>query len=101
MMPPPVTGAGDGNRTHASSLGSCSSTIELHPHAAPVYARRGRLATRDAGRAGAGVPASEPAADRGEGGGLLAALLAGVQAHAEVGVEAEHRGARADRERGV
>src|SRR5687768_18502091 len=24
-------GAGDGNRTHASSLGSCSSTIELHP----------------------------------------------------------------------
>ena len=25
-------GAGDGNRTHVSSLGSCSSTIELHPH---------------------------------------------------------------------
>jgi hypothetical protein len=25
------TGAGDGNRTHVSSLGSCSSTIELHP----------------------------------------------------------------------
>jgi hypothetical protein len=24
-------GAGDGNRTHVSSLGSCSSTIELHP----------------------------------------------------------------------
>src|SRR5262249_17390524 len=23
-------GAGDGNRTHVSSLGSCSSTIELH-----------------------------------------------------------------------
>jgi hypothetical protein len=28
-----VNGAGDGNRTHASSLGSCSSTIELHPRA--------------------------------------------------------------------
>ena len=25
------SGAGDGNRTHVSSLGSCSSTIELHP----------------------------------------------------------------------
>jgi hypothetical protein len=25
------SGAGDGNRTHASSLGSCSSAIELHP----------------------------------------------------------------------
>src|SRR5580765_5273537 len=31
-------GAGDGNRTHVSSLGSCSSTIELHPlnHAAQI-----------------------------------------------------------------
>ena len=28
---PSLFGAGDGNRTHASSLGSCSSTIELHP----------------------------------------------------------------------
>src|SRR5256885_12814843 len=28
----PGVGAGDGNRTHVSSLGSCSSTIELHPH---------------------------------------------------------------------
>jgi hypothetical protein len=28
------SGAGDGNRTHASSLGSCSSTIELHPRSA-------------------------------------------------------------------
>ena len=26
-----VGGAGDGNRTHATSLGSWSSTIELHP----------------------------------------------------------------------
>ena len=26
-----IDGAGDGNRTHVSSLGSCSSTIELHP----------------------------------------------------------------------
>src|SRR5258706_5915136 len=25
------TGAGDGNRTHVCSLGSCRSTIELHP----------------------------------------------------------------------
>jgi hypothetical protein len=29
-------GAGDGNRTHVSSLGSCSSTIELHPPGAPT-----------------------------------------------------------------
>ena len=27
------TGAGDGNRTHASSLEGWNSTIELHPHA--------------------------------------------------------------------
>jgi hypothetical protein len=27
------SGAGDGNRTHVISLGSWSSTIELHPHA--------------------------------------------------------------------
>ena len=26
------SGAGDGNRTHASSLEGWSSTIELHPH---------------------------------------------------------------------
>jgi hypothetical protein len=29
-----VTGAGDGNRTHVRSLGSSSSTIELHPQSA-------------------------------------------------------------------
>jgi hypothetical protein len=29
-------GAGDGNRTHVSSLGSCSSTIELHPQPALI-----------------------------------------------------------------
>ena len=34
----PGDGAGDGNRTHVSSLGSCSSTIELHPH--PLNCRR-------------------------------------------------------------
>ena len=27
-----IVGAGDGNRTHVWSLGSSSSTIELHPH---------------------------------------------------------------------
>ena len=27
-----ITGAGDGNRTHVSSLGSSHSTIEQHPH---------------------------------------------------------------------
>ena len=30
-LAPDECGAGDGNRTHVSSLGSCSSTIELHP----------------------------------------------------------------------
>lgn len=36
------TGAGDGNRTHVSSLGSYSSTIELRPHGAGrVYAGAG------------------------------------------------------------
>ncbi len=34
-------GAGDGNRTHASSLGSYSSTIELHPRYAQCLNRRG------------------------------------------------------------
>ena len=29
-------GAGDGNRTHVSSLGSYSSTIELHPRKAII-----------------------------------------------------------------
>ena len=32
-------GAGDGNRTHVSSLGSYSSTIELHPHRAGILCR--------------------------------------------------------------
>ena len=27
--------AGDGNRTHVSSLEACCSTIELHPHIVP------------------------------------------------------------------
>ena len=31
MSPFLSTGAGDGNRTHATSLGSWSSAIELHP----------------------------------------------------------------------
>lgn len=36
------TGAGDGNRTHVSSLGSYSSTIELRPPGADrVYAGAG------------------------------------------------------------
>ena len=41
------TGAGDGNRTHVSSLGSCSSTIELHPPHAKVYEVRSATATSD------------------------------------------------------
>src|SRR5690606_14720089 len=52
--------------------------------------------TQPAPRAG-----SEPAAQGRERGALLAALLAGVQAHAEVGVHAEQRGARAEGQRGV
>jgi hypothetical protein len=31
-----ANGAGDGNRTHVSSLGSYSSTIELHPRAGVI-----------------------------------------------------------------
>ena len=31
------SGAGEGNRTLVCSLGSCRSTIELHPHRHPVY----------------------------------------------------------------
>ena len=34
-------GAGDGNRTHASSLGSCSSAIELHPRTSGLRQARG------------------------------------------------------------
>ena len=30
-----MTGAGEGNRTLVCSLGSCRSTIELHPHWTP------------------------------------------------------------------
>src|ERR1700733_5688442 len=36
-------GAGDGNRTHVSSLGSCSSTIELHPRGDLILRVRRRL----------------------------------------------------------
>ncbi len=44
-------GAGDGNRTHVSSLGSYSSTIELRPHCrVKVYADRPVL--RNAGAMG-------------------------------------------------
>ncbi len=31
-----LSGTGDGNRTHASSLGSSRSTIELHPRWLPI-----------------------------------------------------------------
>ena len=31
-LPDNILGAGDGNRTHVTSLGSWGSTIELHPH---------------------------------------------------------------------
>ena len=41
----PGNGAGDGNRTHVSSLGSCSSTIELHPRGSrDIKESRGLLA---------------------------------------------------------
>ncbi len=33
------TGAGDGNRTHTSSLGSYSSTIELRPRSVRILAK--------------------------------------------------------------
>ena len=32
-----MTGAGDGDRTHVCSLGSCRSTIELHPRGCAFY----------------------------------------------------------------
>lgn len=32
-----MSGAGDGNRTHATNLEGWSSTIELHPHASPNH----------------------------------------------------------------
>src|SRR5690606_39858247 len=54
------------------------------------------LATRDADPA-APRTGSEPAAQGRERGGLLAALLAGVQAHAEVGVHAEQRDRKSTR----
>lgn len=43
---PRKDGAGDGNRTHASSLGSCSSTIELHPRRAIMQSRNERRNAR-------------------------------------------------------
>ena len=36
-------GAGDGNRTHVSSLGSYSSTIELHPRKAIIADQSGGI----------------------------------------------------------
>ncbi len=44
----PGNGAGDGNRTHVSSLGSCSSTIELHPRPWGRIVRKGRFARQSA-----------------------------------------------------
>ena len=39
--PAPINGAGDGNRTHVSSLEGWCSTIELHPHGSlPHSAKR-------------------------------------------------------------
>ena len=34
------SGAGDGNRTHATSLEGWGSTIELHPHLFPKFRQR-------------------------------------------------------------
>jgi hypothetical protein len=39
-------GAGDGNRTHVCSLGSCRSTIELHPHPAGLVAQAAVFVSR-------------------------------------------------------
>src|SRR5690606_41409196 len=44
-------GAGDGNRTHASSLGSCSSTIELRPRGGQSMPATATGATRAGRRA--------------------------------------------------
>ena len=38
-----LIGAGDGNRTHVSSLGSYSSTIELHPRKAIIADQSGGI----------------------------------------------------------
>jgi hypothetical protein len=38
-----ANGAGDGNRTHVSSLGSYSSTIELHPRKAIIADQSGGI----------------------------------------------------------
>ena len=35
-------GAGDGNRTHATSLEGWDSTIELHPHGADLFGMSAR-----------------------------------------------------------
>ena len=37
--PAEISGAGDGNRTHAASLEGWNSTIELHPHIVALHRR--------------------------------------------------------------
>ena len=58
---PENTGAGEGNRTLVCSLGSCRSTIELHPRAQGLILYHGPLQpqqTHSAARAAAGASPS-------------------------------------------
>src|SRR3970040_467820 len=99
-----MPGAGEGNRTLVSCLGSNSSTIELHPHAAKSMPRAAALATRRGRgprREALSRIASEAAADGDEHRRVVAALLADRDAGAHVGVETEHLRARAEQQRAV
>ena len=49
-------GAGDGNRTHAASLGSSYSTIELHPHYYNDRCQSTKLGARVTGQGQSFVP---------------------------------------------
>ena len=93
-------GAGEGNRTLVSSLGSYSSTIELHPQDA---LKSIPLASPHANGAPLlalhwlSLPSleSEAAADAGEGRGVAAAVLAHGGAEADIRIKSEQAGARA------
>src|ERR1041385_7379800 len=68
-MEPHGDGAGDGNRTHVSSLGSCSSTIELHPRGVWILVLlQTALPLRQRGRERLLLPSPGPGSDEvGEG----------------------------------
>src|ERR1700693_2707674 len=64
------SGAGDGNRTHVSSLGSCSSTIELHPRksANSIRVHDASATVRDRALGSGGVEVQIGARDSSAGG---------------------------------